>query len=211
MQVQEKILDAARDVFVRDGYEAASLRKIAEAIEYTPAAIYTHFKDKADLLRTLCRRDYGALSAHVLHLNQIEHPIRRIAELGYAYVRFAVEHPHHYRFMFMTPLPADVEPDPEDVAAMNDPDQDGYAALRHACTQGIERGMFRPELKDADLIAQTLWAGVHGVASLEITHAADPCIGLRPLEERTSTVINAVLRGLTSEAGARGLESEERL
>lgn len=178
------------------------MRRIAESIEYTAPALYTHFKDKAELLRRLCRQDFGALSDHLVAMNRIEHPVQRIAMLGRAYVRFAVEHPHHYRFMFMTPLPTDVEMEPEDLAAMEDPDQDGYAALRRACEQAIEQGMLRPEHKDAELIAQILWAGVHGVASLRITHAHDPCVAMRSEEELTRVMIDATLRGLTTPKGA---------
>lgn len=204
--MQEKILDAARRLFISQGYEAVSLRKVAESIEYTAPAIYTHFKDKEELMRELCRRDFGALSEHLVAMNQIENPVARIAALGHGYVRFAVAHPHHYRFMFMTPLPAEVEPEAEDLAAMQDPNLDGYAAVRHACAQAIDRGLLRPEHTDAELIAQVLWAGVHGVASLQITHAHDPCVALRPVEEMTRMVVNATLLGLLSQAGLRLLE-----
>lgn len=208
-ELQTRILDAARDLFVKEGYEAVSLRRIAEAIEYTAPAIYTHFKDKADLLRTLCRRDFGALSNHLVTLNQVDDPVRRIGLLGRAYIRFAVEHPHHYRFMFMTPLPSEVEPEPDDVAAMHDPDQDGYAALRLACRQALERGLFRKDAGDEETVSQVLWACVHGVASLQITHAHDPCVALRPVEEMSRSTIGVTLRGLVTARGVRSIEELE--
>jgi AcrR family transcriptional regulator len=55
-------MDAARDLFARDGVEAVSMRKIAEAIEYSPTAIYLHFADKDALLEELCANDFGSLA-----------------------------------------------------------------------------------------------------------------------------------------------------
>src|SRR5215212_10572320 len=56
--VRTKIMDAARDLFVSEGYDAVSMRKIAEAIEYSPTAIYVHFTDKAALMQELCAHDF---------------------------------------------------------------------------------------------------------------------------------------------------------
>ena len=47
--VRRAILDAARDLFVSEGYQNVSLRKIAERIEYSPAAIYGYFAGKDDI------------------------------------------------------------------------------------------------------------------------------------------------------------------
>ena len=61
-EVRGRILDAARDLFARDGYDAVTMRKIAEAIEYSPTAIYLHFKDKDTLVRELCNADFDSLA-----------------------------------------------------------------------------------------------------------------------------------------------------
>ena len=62
-EVRTKILDAARDLFTSEGYEKVTMRRIAEAIEYSPTAIYLHFEDKEDLVLALCRQDFGKLLA----------------------------------------------------------------------------------------------------------------------------------------------------
>ena len=64
-EIREKILDAARDLFVSEGYEAVSMRKIADRIEYSPTAIYLHFKDKEAVMRELCDLDFLALALGV--------------------------------------------------------------------------------------------------------------------------------------------------
>src|SRR6478672_1413373 len=102
-EVRDKILDAARNLFVSEGYESVSMRKIAEAIEYSPTAIYVHFKDKAELMQQLCQHDFRSL-AHVFQdLAKIADPVERIRQTGHTYIRFAAGNPNHYRLMFMTP------------------------------------------------------------------------------------------------------------
>jgi AcrR family transcriptional regulator len=195
--VQDKILNAARELFIKEGYESVSLRKIAEAIEYTPPALYTHFADKADLLRALCRRDFGALSeASISSAIHLTDPIARIIAIGHTYIRFAVDHPHHYRFMFMTRHPAEVEPEAEDLAMKDKPECDGYAFLRQAAADAIALNLLRPEYTDHELCAQVLWAGVHGLASLEITMGDDPWINWTPLDARARAMSSALLRGM---------------
>ena len=60
-ELKQEILDAARDLFVREGFENVSMRKIAEKIEYSPTAIYLHFKDKEALVHELCLHDFRVL------------------------------------------------------------------------------------------------------------------------------------------------------
>ena len=60
-EVRKKILDAARELFEREGYDNVTMRRIADAIEYSPTTIYLHFEDKDDLVRALCHEDFGRL------------------------------------------------------------------------------------------------------------------------------------------------------
>lgn len=198
-QVRDRILDAARELFVEHGYEAVSLRKIAQSIDYTAPALYTHFKDKREIMLALCKKDFGALSAAFIKLGAIADPVERIAKIGQTYIRMAVEHPNHYRLMFMMRPPEDVKPDEQDIKAMDDPDQDGYAFLRLSVQQAIDAGAMRPELKDAELIAQVLWSGVHGVASLQITYHDCPWMKWRALDKRIALMTHGLLRGMLAD------------
>lgn len=196
-EVKQRIVAAARDMFVEHGFESVSLRKIAEAIGYTAPALYTHFRDKGEILAEICRQDFASLAVVFNRLAKVDDPVLRIFKIGMTYIRFAREHPNHYRLMFMTPeLALLAEPTPEDLASMNDPDQDAYAFLKQAVEQSIKLGKMRPELTDAELLTQTLWAGVHGVASLEITHAECPWLERVSLERRSRLVCVSMLRGL---------------
>jgi AcrR family transcriptional regulator len=202
-KVRSLIMDTARKLFAAEGYEAVSMRRIADAIEYSPTAIYVYFRDKDALIRDLCREDFGRLAAISNRLAEISDPIERIRQLGHAYVRFAVKHPNHYRLMFMTP-DKNVELDHADLDRRGNPDVDGYAFLLHAVREAFDAGRFLPELKSPELIAQIFWAVPHGVASLQIAKAGDGWVEWKPLEQRTALAIDAILRGMVTSDKKRG-------
>src|SRR5512139_3581766 len=126
-EIRGKILDAARDLFARDGYEAVTMRKIAEAIEYSPTAIYLHFKDKESLVRELCLGDFDSLARAFQRIAREPDPLERLRKVGLAYADFALEHPNHYRLMFMTPHPAPPKDDEETAKRKGNPEADAYA------------------------------------------------------------------------------------
>jgi AcrR family transcriptional regulator len=188
-------MDTARRLFAAEGYYAVSMRRIADAIEYSPAAIYVHFKDKEALIRELCTEDFGKLAAEFMQLANEEDPVERIRRSGMVYIRFAVEHPNHYRLMFMTEM--DVAPSDEIVASMKgNPESDAYAFLFHSVTEAMSAGRFRREHKDAELLTQTFWAIVHGVASLQVAKGNDPWVHWKPIEDRARSAIEAALHGM---------------
>lgn len=187
-------MDAARELFAREGYDAVSMRKIAEAIEYSPTAIYVHFKDKEALFGELCRSDFGKLSDVFNKLAQIKDPVERIRGIGHNYVRFALQYPNHYRLMFMTPhIPSS---DDEMQCGTGNPDEDGYAFLKAAVAESIAHKRFRREYKDPALATQTLWAMAHGIASLQIAKGNDTWADWRPVEERAAVGLDAIVRGM---------------
>jgi AcrR family transcriptional regulator len=193
--MQRLILDAARDLFASDGYEAVTMRRIADRIDYTPTAIYFHFRDKGELFRRLCAEDFGALAARFQVLARVPDPVERLRMLGRAYVAFALDHPNHYRLLFMAPRPdGGAEGSGSERGG---PESSAYAFLRRAVMEAGAAGRFVPEYSDLDLAAQTLWAGLHGVASLEIGKRDDAGVPWRPRNERVEAMVDVLLRGLT--------------
>ncbi len=196
-QTRAKIMDAARELFARDGYDAVSMRKIAETIEYSPTAIYVHFADKEALFRDLCREDFRRLAGVFNELALVKDPVERILRIGHTYIRFALEFPNHYRLMFMTPKapPADAE----ELERKGNPDEDAYAMLKLAVTGAIAGKRLRAEFKNADLAAQILWSVAHGVASLQITKGCDGWFDWQPIEARAAGALNSILRGMLAD------------
>lgn len=195
-EIREKILEAARELFVSEGYEAVSMRKIADRIEYSPTAIYLHFKDKEAVMRELCETDFLALARELSEIAGIADPLERLHATGTAYARFALTHPNHYRLMFMTPHPPHAE---EKLIRKGNPEEDAYAFLRGIIAEAVDAGRFRPGLDDPDLLAQIMWAGMHGVVSLQIAKHNDDWVGWRPEEERIRLMVETLIRGLVRE------------
>jgi AcrR family transcriptional regulator len=194
-ETRDKILDAARELFVTEGFEGVSMRRVAEKIEYSPTAIYVHFADKQELFHELCQQDYARLSEVFQSSEMSSDPVERLRQIGRTYIQFGVHYPNHYKFMFMTQHPIH-EPDEEDREIMGNPEVDAYAFLKWAVQQAIDAGRFREELQDAELISQTLWASVHGVISLNIAKCSDPWVNWRPLQDRAEMMLDITLRGL---------------
>ena len=194
-ETRDKILDAARELFITEGYEGVSMRRVADKIEYSPTAIYVHFADKNELFRELCHRDYARL-AEVFQSSVIStDPVERLKQIGAIYIDFGTHNPNHYKFMFMTPHPAH-ELDEMDLEMVGNPEKDAYAFLKWAVQQAIDAGCFREEVRDAEMVSQTLWASVHGVISLHIAKCNDVWVDWRPLRDRAEMMLDVTMRGL---------------
>src|SRR5213596_3812228 len=104
-ETRRKILDAARRMFVQQGYEGTTMRAIAAKIGYTPTAIYHHFKDKDALVAELTGLDFRALAQALQETGIVGDPLERLEKIGAAYVEFGLTHPMQYQFLFMTRRP----------------------------------------------------------------------------------------------------------
>ena len=171
--LRQEILDAASDLFVNEGFEHVSMRRIAERIEYSPTTIYLYFKDKAELLDQICHETFARLVQHLNRiLEQPDDPLERLRRGLMAYIQFGLENPQHYRVVFMMP-----HPEGFDRLKYLQPDSPGMQAfdfLRRCVFDCVSAGKFRST--DVELVAQTLWCGIHGVTSLLIAHQLFPWV-----------------------------------
>ncbi len=197
-ELRSLIMNAARRLFAAEGYDSVSMRRIADAIEYSPAAIYAHFKDKESLIRELCNEDFGKLASQFMQLATEPDPLTRIRLAGHSYIQFAVGHPNHYKLMFMTEH-SGLELTDDELKDRGNPEEDAYAFLLHAVSEAMAAGKLRLDLKDPQLVAQTFWAVVHGVASLQVAKANDPWVDWVDLQTRSQCAIDAVIRGLQAD------------
>ncbi len=196
-QLRTLIIDAARELFVSRGVEAVTMREIAKRIGYSATSIYLHFADKDALLHAICDTDFLALAQSLQNILQITDPVERMQAFGHGYSEFALTHPNHYRLMFMTPHPCDPE---LSSVQQNNVEQDAYFQLKTVVNDVFLAGKFRVELNNSELIAQTIWAGMHGVCSLEITMAQDAWVNWSDISSRLQLMQAALMRGLLREA-----------
>lgn len=184
-EVRRKILDAARELFMAEGYERVTMRRIAEAIEYSPTTIYNHFRDKDDLVNALCHEEFSKLLGVLDLRTPPADPVQWIRQIGAAYAAFGLANPNHYRFMFMTSIREGHE--------VSEPGRRSFDLLRNAVARAIKTGAFVKG--DVDTIAQVLWANLHGAVALLITYKAHQFPGAPAAPDLLEQVLENGVRG----------------
>src|SRR5919206_4707875 len=99
--VRRGILDAARELFVNEGYRNVSIRKIAERIEYSPAAIYSYFPSKDDIFFALAEEGFRLLASSSAKPSASTDPIDQIRSMFWHYYVFSKTHPEYFALMFI--------------------------------------------------------------------------------------------------------------
>ena len=164
--LRARILDAATSLFVEEGYENVSIRKIAERIEYSPATIYLYFKDKAELIAAICEEAFGEMLGSIGEAAEsAADPVEALRRGMRAYIDFGIRHPSHYRIVFSTPAHTE-GPNP----ACDGPTSLGlqtFDLLRKSIQACVDAGAIRSS--DVETAAQIAWMAIHGVTSLAIT------------------------------------------
>lgn len=192
--IRTVIMDAARELFIHHGVEAVTMRAVANKIGYSATSIYLYFSDKEQLLRDVVDADVLKLAQALQSTLSISDPLERFLQFGRHYVQFALANPNHYRMMFMTQRPA-CDPDLSSIEQHN-PEQDAYAQLMGVVTNACEAGIFKHAYTDPALIAQSVWAAMHGLCALQINLAEDAWIDWRPMETRIDMMVQMCLHGL---------------
>lgn len=176
-ELKQQILDAAREVFITEGYRNVSMRKIAERIEYSPTTIYLYFRDKADLLRSLTEETFSRLAESFERI-VLENgdPLERLRKGLRAYIEFGLSNPNDYRVAFLLdhePLLAQGRLDETSMAHR------AYEFLRETVEACVQSGRFRSV--DVETASQALWAAAHGITALLIVHPDFPWAGREAL------------------------------
>jgi AcrR family transcriptional regulator len=197
--LRARILDTARELFAAEGYDAVTIRRVAQRIEYTPPVIYQHFADKAALIREVCDADWGGLTAELEQLAAIRDPIERLAQIGAAYVEFGLAHPNHYRTLLVQPRGAPPADRHATRTAAGGCWSDGaYGALRAAVDEAFRAGRFDPGYDDPATVAQVLWQSLHGIVSMHVTwRRHDGWTDYRDPRETSRLCLATLMRGLT--------------
>jgi AcrR family transcriptional regulator len=177
-ELRTLILDTARELFVGEGFESFSMRKLADRVGYSPAALYQHFASKEAIFDALVDQSFSALlaaqSTAAVPASDVG-PVESLRRGLRGYVQFGLEHPNEYRLAFLMP-PSNTRPQSAVTA---------FDSLRRRVLACIEAGALRPV--DAELAAQTLWAEVHGITSLLIVKPSFPWV-------QTDTLIEQVIQ-----------------
>lgn len=161
-EMRAKIIDAATNMFMNEGYEKTSIRNIAEKIEYSPATIYLYYKDKDELLYEVQKQAFGQLEEVFAKEATSKDPWERLTQICHSYVRFGKANPEMYDLMFLMRAPMNSIKE-------NEPwrnNADSFVVLVNCLTECMEQGLLR--FDDVMLAAFSVWSMGHGLVSLDV-------------------------------------------
>jgi AcrR family transcriptional regulator len=191
--VRRAILDAARELFVGEGYEHVSIRKIAERIEYSPAAIYSYFPSKDDLFFALAEEGFRLLSdpehCGLERLHALP-PLDRIRAVFWRLYQFSSEHPQYFALMFVDRSVPRISREYERFAFAREMRGQLLAHLQEA----IDAGVF-PKAVSPLTAFRLLTMAVLGVAAMRMSDRLAPS---ENPDDLASDILDVTLAGLRS-------------
>jgi len=181
--LRSHILDAARAIVVRQGFDALSMRKLAEVVGYSPASLYLHFASRDAIAHALSVEGHAMLLAALRACDSIADAGERVRAMAHAYVKFGQAHPEVYRLIFMQ-NPAYTD------AAFSDVASAGETVLS-VLTRTLAL------VHDPAAQAGTLWAALHGIVSLSLTA---PTVFAAPTATLIDEMLDLYLPGVNKRA-----------
>jgi len=161
-EMKHLIIKTAMQLFIEEGIDNVSIRKIADKIEYSPGSIYSYFQDKGEIIHAIHTEGFEKLYALQRTLDDVNNPFEKLIKMGELYMQFAMENNDYYDLMFIAKGVAEkiYEKQEWDVG------QRSYDYLRDTVKDCIEQGYMVQS--DIDAATFAMWSFVHGMSSLII-------------------------------------------
>lgn len=215
--LRRALIEGSLELIAERGPEAFTLREVARRVGVSHAAPYRHFADRDALLLAVAEMGFAELLARGLAAQEgveaggsLALAQARLRSFGEVYLRFAAEHPAHYRVMFGRAISA---PTP----GLRDAGEGAFALLE-VQVRGVLEALARagegeaPSDRRVHDLAMAIMAGVHGLAMLALDGMlADVPVGpegaaaLRR-SERFATLSSVVLDLIDAGLRARDLD-----
>ena len=186
--VRTAILDAARDLFTADGFQNVSIRKIAERIEYSPAAIYSYFASRDDIFFALAEEGYEQLDARVRAVPLTDDPLADLRGCLWAYYEFSKDRREYFALMFLDRSVPRVPGQWTGLTIVHRMLADVTARIERCVSQGCLPARLRPEAA-----IHLVWAAMTGPAVIGLSSRLDPSDNADALAR---DVLDTVLSGL---------------
>ena len=199
---RDEILQAAKELFLQEGYEATTIRKIADRVGVSAPALYLYFADKEAIMLALCDQTFGFLIEKIGAIEkQRLNPREQLRQCGEAYIRFGLEHPQEYWLTFLSGnTPKQIKAQGGHRATNIEPGQPGatgaiafqhvVSLLRDVEAAGIKLN-YSPETS-----AELLWMGLHGLVAALINN---PDFAWSSREELIQAMLDIVTKGVLAD------------
>ncbi|MDA8240054.1 MAG: TetR/AcrR family transcriptional regulator [Nitrospiraceae bacterium] len=160
-EFRREILDSAREIFINNGYDGFSMRKLAEKIDYSPTTIYFYFKNKDDLLFAICEDFFANFFAELNHIRSVSRgPIETLRRAFLYLVEFGLKNPNQYKLIFFT---KSVYGTREELVEEESMARNTYFVFKEIVQDCINAGKLR-EI-EVDVIVDTLSMASHGAVA----------------------------------------------
>lgn len=190
LNTRAEILDAARELLLEVGPEDLSLRQVARRADFSPAALYTYFSSRDELIAALFADCFERLDAYVRRVPADLPPDERVVELGLAYMEFARDNPVDLRCMLLS---TSMELPPSSGKAVGQ----GLARLiGETFREGMEQGVFRPPIPlTTQEMAYGVWALVQGMVTIAGVDLSEVAAEVSADPRRVLEAFVALLKG----------------
>jgi AcrR family transcriptional regulator len=158
---RDKILASACDLYVSEGLDGFSMRKLAKRVGVTAPALYRHFDGRDAVLGEVVREAYRSFMGYIYRALEAPTPLDRFTRAGEGYLDFALQHPRWYDIIFTGPELLGMETLPPDIEAMG-------CAIHQFWVDRVRECMDAGVLKPSDPLqtSLTMWAHAHGMVQL---------------------------------------------
>lgn len=191
MPLREDILEVSRSILVKNGFGKMSMRKIARKADVSATSIYLYFQNKDELLLALIETSIANLSAALENqLQKTDDSIMQLEKLANAFMTFALENPQEYEIIYMV-RPEEMPKFPKEKFQQI---RKIYELIAGIIAEGHNAGLLKVD--NPLMSAYTLWAQLHGVASVIISKRLDTRI---PTSEFVDQAVDHIIQGFISQ------------
>ena len=189
-QRRAEILEAAKQLFVEEGYAATTIRRIAAKLGISSTALYVYFPDKDAILVEICDTTFAGL---IVELDEVRRsakgPLDALSKSLERYIRFGLDHPNEYELTFVTRRTKELQklkPENEKLGMQ------AFGRFRD-CVDAVVRTGATNDL-DTERLTQQLWAAIHGLVALLLLHSEFPWSEVNSLVKGH---VNMLVQGVT--------------
>jgi AcrR family transcriptional regulator len=170
VQRRAEILDAAKQLFVEEGYAATTIRRIAAKLGVSSTALYVYFPDKDAILVEICDATFAGL---IVELEAVRResadPLSALAKSLERYIRFGLDHSNEYELTFVTRRAKELQ------KLKTENENLGMHAFArfYECVDAVVRAGLTND-SDTRRLTQQLWAAIHGLVALLLLRSEFP-------------------------------------
>lgn len=160
-KVRTSILTTAWQMVKDEGWQSLSIRKIADAIEYSVPVIYDHFENKEAILHEIGNEGFRLLAKKIGQAKEKHpNPVEQLKAMADAYWNFALKNKEYYQLMYGVGMPCCEEEKCTD-------DKEGFDHfIMESITVALEKN--KQPITNACLKYHTFWSILHGLVSIKI-------------------------------------------